>query len=354
MKERIIDALVEYQNTYRNNPKLFCEEHNKKNKYICFDCLKYYCSKCLFLNKHNSNHLLTEQYALGDKDDYYDALLKIYKPVVTFKEYINNKYLSDIESKIIELQNQKNEQITFYQKYIKVLANRFDTLINNLNKIKNEYKTFSTNYNKQCEIGFSVIKEITNKKDNLSIDNTDKKLLQIIDIVDQQEDKILPQQYIMSSSPFELEENMLSFTIHNYPLIIKHKWPSKEDIYSPIFTVDYLSWKLRIYPWGDRWGKDTHISIYLFLKEGGDGNRYNYDYKFELVNFKEKKNYDRGWTHYDFVTNGTGRGYPQYYKIEDIEKDGFIDDEGNLTVNCYLKPSSIKEISKAINNYTFR
>ena len=164
------------------------------------------------MNKHNTNHLLTERYALGDKDDYYDydALLKIYKPVVTFKEYINNKYLSDIESKIIELQNQKNEQITFYQKYIKVLANRFDTLINNLNKIKNEYKTFSTNYNKQCEIGLSVIKEIINKKDN-----TDKKLLQIIDIVDKQEAKILPQKYIMSSSPFELEENMLSFKLYD-------------------------------------------------------------------------------------------------------------------------------------------
>ena len=37
-----------------------------------------------------------------------------------------------------------------------------------------------------------------------------------------------------------------------------------------------------------------------------------------------------------------------------MEKDGFIDDEGNLTVNCYFKPSSIKEISKAINNDTFR
>ena len=301
------------------------------------------------MNKHNTNHLLTEQYALGDKDDYYDALLKIYKPVVTFKDYIDNKYLSDIESKIIELQNQKNEQITFYQKYIKVLANRFDTLINNLNKIKNEYKTFSTNYNKQCEIGLSVIKEIINKKDN-----TDKKLLQIIDIVHQQEDKILPQQYIMSSSPFELEENMLSFTIHNYPLIIKHKWPSKEYIYSPIFTVDYLSWKLCINPWGFDEGKDTHISIFLYLKEGDDGNRYNYDYKFELVNFKGKKNYVKGSLHYDFEPNGNGYGYDQYYKIEDIEKDGFIDDEGNLTVNCYLKPSSIKEISKAINNYTFR
>ena len=303
------------------------------------------------MNKHNANHLLTEQYALGDKDDDYDydALLKIYKPVVTFKDYIDNKYLSDIESKIIELQNQKNEQITFYQKYIKVLANRFDTLINNLNKIKNEYKTFSTNYNKQCEIGLSVIKEIINKKDN-----TDKKLLQIIDIVDQQEDKILPQQYIMSSSPFELEENMLSFTIHNYPLIIKHKWPSKENIFSPIFTVDYLSWKLRINPWGFGKGKDTHISIFLYLNEGGDGNKYSYDYKFELVNFKGKKNYDRGWIHNDFVPNGQGWGYSQYYKLEDIEKDGFIDDEGNLTVNCYLKPSSIKEISKAINNYTFR
>ena len=121
------------------------------------------------MNKHNTNHLLTERYALGDKDDYYDALLKIYKPVVTFKEYIDNKYLSDIESKIIELQNQKNEQITFYQKYIKVLANRFDTLINNLNKIKNEYKTFSTNYNKQCEIGLSVIKEIINNTNAINI-----------------------------------------------------------------------------------------------------------------------------------------------------------------------------------------
>ena len=32
IKERIIDEIIQYQNPYRNNPKLFCEEHNKKNK----------------------------------------------------------------------------------------------------------------------------------------------------------------------------------------------------------------------------------------------------------------------------------------------------------------------------------
>ena len=167
-----------------------------------------------------------------------------------------------------------------------------------------------------------------------------------MDILEQQ---ILPQKYIMSSSPFNIGENKFSYTIHNYSLIIKNKWSIKEDIYSPIYIADYLSWQLHIHPWGEGKGKDTYISIYLNLKEGVEENKYGHDYKFELVNFKGKKNYDKGWTHDDFEPN-KGWGYPEYYKLEDIEKDGFIDDEGNLTINCYLKPRSINEIIKAIKN----
>ena len=95
--------------------------------------------------------------------------------------------------------------------------------------------------------------------------------------------------------------------------------------------------------------KDTHLSIYLCLQGEDSGNKYIFNYKIELVNFEGKENYDKGWTHDDFEPN-QGWGRDQYYKLKDIEKDGFIDDEGNLTINCYLKPRSINEIIKAIKN----
>lgn len=39
---------------------------------------------------------------------------------------------------------------------------------------------------------------------------------------------------------------------------------------------------------GDKNGKDTHISFYLYLVKGGKGNKYSYSSKFELVCFKGK------------------------------------------------------------------
>ena len=136
VKIKLIDTLVEYKTSINKNCKFYCTEHYKKNKYICFDCFRYYCCKCLIMNKHDQNHLIVDQFTQGEIDKYYEILFQINQPILIMKEYINNKYLSDIESKILELQKLKEEQITFFNKYINVLTHKFDTLINNeLNQI---------------------------------------------------------------------------------------------------------------------------------------------------------------------------------------------------------------------------
>ena len=53
---------------------------------------------------------------------------------------------------------------------------------------------------------------------------------------------------------------------------------------------------------GDKNGKDTHISFYLYLVKGGKGNKYSYSSKFELVCFKGKYDFDRGINNWRFGT----------------------------------------------------
>lgn len=221
-------------------------------------------------------------------------------------------------------------------------------LINNLIKMKKEIEIIKDNYNKKRETALSIMKEIVNNLNTLSQKDIDKKILDIIDISDCQEKKIFYPQYIMSSFPFELAMNKISFTVHNFSLVVKKKWENNLPINSPIYIVDYLSWKLSIILWKKKENKDIYISIYLYLSEGKSENKYCYLYKFEITNYKGKDNFYTQWCIHVFENNRQGHGCHVCYKLDDIEQNGFIDDQDNFTINCYIKPDSIKEITKAV------
>ena len=96
-------------------------------------------------------------------------------------------------------------------------------------------------------------------------------------------------------------------------------------IYSNELFTNGLTWKLKVYPNGNGAAKGEYISIFLELLEGLYETS-KYYYKIELFNNSQDRrqpNYSREFSS-DF-TNGECWGYNRFYKIENLEREGYLD-----------------------------
>jgi len=76
-----------------------------------------------------------------------------------------------------------------------------------------------------------------------------------------------------------------------------------------------------------------------------------YFYKIELCNFTEKKtNYNREFSS-DFQ-NGECWGYNRFYKIENLDKEGFLDPlTGKIKLKFYVRPQTYTQLCRDQKNY---
>lgn len=133
------------------------------------------------------------------------------------------------------------------------------------------------------------------------------------------------------------------------------KFPKeKEFIYSPELFTNGLVWRLKVYPYGNGAAKGEYISIFLELIEGlSESSKYYY--KIELCNLlflqgdKRHANHSREFSS-DF-TNGECWGYNRFYKIENLEREGFIDQIGKLMIKFYVRPQTYSQLCRDQKNY---
>ena len=127
-----------------------------------------------------------------------------------------------------------------------------------------------------------------------------------------------------------------------------------EVIYSPELITNGLVWRLKVYPNGNGAAKGEYISIFLELIEGLYETS-KYYYKIELCNFflsqgdKRYNNYSREFSS-DF-TNGECWGYNRFYKIENLEKEGYIDNFGKLRIKFYVRSQTYSQLCRDQKNY---
>ncbi len=125
---------------------------------------------------------------------------------------------------------------------------------------------------------------------------------------------------------------------------------SNDIIYSPNFQTNNLVWRLKIYPFGNGPAKNEFLSIFLDLIDGSIESSKFY-YKIELVSFfKEKSSYEKEYKS-DFKI-GECWGYNRFYRIDSLEKDGFIEpNTGKILIKYYVRPLTYLQLFKDNDSY---
>lgn len=326
-----------------------CKLHNKRKKFLCFTCMKLFCSNCLIIGKHDQSHFLLDKKSQGNDEDF-SSLLLVSQPLIHFSDFLSEDYISQIKEKIETLEKSKTKQITYLKNYTAALTKLFDDTIEALNKQIENYSSFSKQFQKE----FSGFK--TSINDLLSIGAPPAKVkdihFDVLKFLENKQKDIVPLYACISPKPLGFAYNKISFTIVNLRDIIQNKYPEKEDIYSPTYPIDFLSFSFLINPYGyGESAKNKYMSVFIGLKEGNKGEIYNFDYKFEMVNFKGEKNFEKSFVSSNFESGGTSWGCFQFYKLDELDSKGFIDEEGNVVLNCYIKPSTEEDIRKAFEYY---
>lgn len=127
----------------------------------------------------------------------------------------------------------------------------------------------------------------------------------------------------------------------------------KEFIYSNELVTNGLVWRIKVYPYGNSGARGEYISIFLELIEGLIETS-KYYYKIELCNHflhdKRFSNHSREFSS-DF-SNGECWGYNRFYKIENLEKEGFIENStGNIMIRFYVRPQTYGQMCRDQKNY---
>ena len=89
----------------------------------------------------------------------------------------------------------------------------------------------------------------------------------------------------------------------------------------------------------------------LGLREGDPNESYQFLYQFQLKNFNGKDSFSTALAKKPFKAKDKFYGCEKFYKIDDLEKDGFINDEGSLIFIVLLKPENSFELKKEVDYY---
>ena len=244
-----------------------CEIHNQKLEYYCITCAKIYCCDCIILNKHDQSHQI-----IKNSDQHY----KQYE-LLTLRKYQINQYISflnndcprKIDEKIEQIQNETTKKLAILDNLTQKIREKSQLLINELKELKGnlsqqEVDLHKLDNNIDCSITNGQNMSETNKNINDFLQNLNSKN-NIINT-------------IFQPVIFDNNYEILTFEISNYPKIIREKDPTFHTIISPIYKVNFLSWKIIFHAW-DKINTRNVISLLISFNK----MHFNHNSLFRLI-----------------------------------------------------------------------
>jgi tripartite motif-containing protein 37 len=139
---------------------------------------------------------------------------------------------------------------------------------------------------------------------------------------------------VSTEFPSELVPNYDSslFVIKDFSRI-RH---SHEVVYSEPLLTNGLTWRLKVYPNGNGIAKGNYISIFLEMLKGLC-EPSKYEYRVEMLNSKDStaQAIVREFSS-DFEV-GECWGYNRFYRIDLLEREGFLSDDDCITLKYYVR-----------------
>ena len=322
-------------------------------------------------------------------------------------EYINSTLIGKLYSAIDNAKSEKKTKVDKMKMLITNIENKYEEIIEDLESMINDTMNIADtlltykNDLKQLSLDFSQKKnEEDYTKQIISLENDIHYWLTISNFKKQnvffQINNLVPQ----------VKYYTFDFTIPNFQEILNRKFEMFASISSPWYYLDFLSWKIHVFPWSEGEYLDKYIGIFVELKESVYENlRRAFSYKISLKNRQGQKDYN---ILYKPETNGQfsekrdveqkqqnnekkqfqqikkkepveakdpiielkneeiiekieiknekqndkenySVGCFNFYELNNLKKNGFLDENNTLTIKCEVKPENFEYFEDSIN-----
>lgn len=344
-----LSTMIENMNISKKQIKQeTCSEHNVQLLYFCVNCNESLCSDCYMFGKKHKDH------EINKIDNIYNdhiVLIKTESKELQSKYEQLNSLLKALNERIIFVRNYKLERTNELEELFDNLRTKLEGVMHvKLSKLLQSKNDISDKLKYLECVKLNIDKELIEAPKSVLIAKSDELIqnMRNLNIDCEANQDNLNVSLDIPSDIYPPYESSI-FEIKEYKKIVLS---NKEIIYSPELMTNGLIWRLKVYPNGNgATAKGEYISIFLELIEGLYETS-KYYYKIELMNYDKgsnKANYNREFSS-DFQ-NGECWGYNRFYRIENLDKEGFIDQNGTVCLKFYVRPQTYSQLCRDQKNY---
>lgn len=329
-----------------------CLEHSKKFEYYCQTCDKYLCSDCIFeqivnppdqKNQHN-NHKLMKISEIVDTEK-----AKLTKQLSEINTIINK-----IEKHANTLENRKNTLTENRDGITIEMFNAFRTLQRHLDESYAEAEGKILEQAEKIEKNQESVRILVDEAEIIMNSNDPKIISNASGLLDRLKsfnppELIDPPPSISMNWENELIPKFVTIKI-DVPdfLSFMERFKDLQEadiryVYSPEAKMYGAKWRSKIYPNGNSTGLNTHLSVFVELIEGVQGQA-TFVYQVELLHPSGKKGISR--TYSSVFQELDSWGWNKMAPLSQIIQEGYIFDNGSLSLILSLRPESFYQASK--------
>lgn len=346
-----VASYIEKINTTKKNEKSeICKKHNIQFLYYCINCKSPLCSDCyMFENEHKTHSIkkISEIYQNHLQD------VKKEKYYLEHKCLLLGQNLSDLNEKLSEIGTFKYKKTKELNEMYKNLTEKLENNIETINKKLQAFREKISDRLVYLEASSKKInKEINESSQSELIKKSENIIFQIKKINEESNDDEKLYKQISLNLSTEVPNEIIPQYESSYFEVPDYKSMMEKDkndiIFSPEMRINGLIWRIKLYPLGNNSARGEYISIFLELTDGLNDKSVYY-YKIELINFQRKKNFAQEYS--SEFANGESWGYSKFFKLDRLEKEGFIDSKGKIAVKIYIRPGSYEILVRDLRNY---
>ena len=346
-------SYIEKMNFSKRTDKIeMCAKHSIQFLYFCSTCQVPLCSDCFMFENEHKTHLIKKM-----NEIYLHHLDNVNKEktLLEHKCALLNKNLNDLNEKLNEIGTFRYKKCkalneTFKQMNEK-LESKIEAITFRMTKFREEINEkllyLETNTKKiNKEINDSTQSELIHKSDdiikqikqlNLTLYNEEQLFKHVsLDLSTEITNDVIPK---YASAKFEVD---------NYKTLLHNE--NADIIFSPQMRINGLIWRVKLYPCGNHSAKGEFVSVFLELTEGlGAMDKNVYFYKIELINYEGKKNFIQEYS--SEFANGESWGYSKFFRLDRLEKEGFVHKSGKIGINVYIRPQNYECLVRDLKSY---
>lgn len=320
-----------------NESKFRCSIHRIQKKYFCFDCKDFFCSDCLIYSKsHEQNHLVFKgQY---QERKVISELIEEKKKIENFIEKVENECINLTKKKLEEINETMEKEVQHFQTLIKIVSNSYEKQ----KKYLIEQQNFFNDFVKKLENNSQEISKLIKNYNDSFEKEYEKKIRKVLlnnkSTLEYFDKNLKFKDFIFKPITLDIAPSKFSFEI-DFNCLIKSKG---KFLTSKTYGNQLNFWTIDVCVSKDKEFKGVGLYLTLMPCKATKNNNFLTDFYIELVNFSQNQNLLSVRERKLFNHKDNSFGYRDFCSLDLIRKGGFVNENGKIFVNFYVKPINIE------------